>query len=95
MRKRGYLGCMAAMALLAMTLPAAARCAEDLEALQARITRLEKQHPPPPQAFAAAQILQKFTESPSSDEVDCYNALARAKRVLRTPPPEPPKQAER
>ncbi len=95
MRKRGYLGGLAAMALLAMALPAHARCADDLDALQTRIARLEKQHPPPPQAFAAAKILKKLAESQSSDEVDCYNAVARAKRVLRETPPEPPKQAER
>lgn len=86
---------MAVVALLAMALPAQARCADDLDALQAKIARLEKQHPPPPQAFAAGKVLQKFAESPSSDEVDCYNAVARAKRILREKPPEPPKQAER
>ena len=86
---------MAVIALLAMALPAQARCADDLGTLQARIARLEKQHPPPPQAFKAGKILKKLEESQSSDEVDCYNAVARAKRVLRETPPEPPKQAER
>lgn len=88
MRQIGLLGGVA-LTLLVAAGAAHARCADDLKDLQTRIARAQKSKPTPPQAYAAAKILQKFNDSQSSDEVDCYNAVARARRALTAPPPEP------
>lgn len=88
MQRIGIIGGVALAALVAAS-AAEARCAEDLDALQTRIYRSLKQHPTA-QGYAAAKILQKYQESPSSDEVSCFNALARARQAFTasTPPQE-------
>lgn len=77
---------VALAALLLAREPAQALCADELSALQARVDRAQKMHPPPPGAAAAAKVLQKFNESDSQDEVDCFNAVAKARRALNSPP---------
>jgi hypothetical protein len=68
--------------------PAQARCADDLTTLQARVERAQKMRPAPDGAAEAAKVLKKFNESDNKDEVDCYNAVARARRALATAPPD-------
>ena len=76
-----------AVALLLAAGAAQARCADDLQALQTRVAHATRVNPTP-QSAAAAKVLQKFTESGNGDEVDCYNAVARARRALTAAPPE-------
>ena len=74
-----------ALALLLAAAAAEARCADDMQALQTRIARAARENPSA-QTAAAAKVLKKFAESTNSDEVDCYNAVARARRALTAPP---------
>jgi hypothetical protein len=74
------------MLLLAQT-SAQASCADDLAALQMRVDRAMRTKPPSPNAGAAAKLLQKFNASDTQDEVDCYNTVARARRLLAEAPP--------
>ena len=67
---------------------AEARCADDFKALQDRVARQMKQQPAPAQVAAAAKQLNKAADDMNRmDEVDCYNAVARIRRTLATPPP--------
>lgn len=67
---------------------AQARCADEFKELQDRVARQVKQHPPPPQAEAAAKQINKAADNMNlMDEVDCYNAVARIRRTLATPAP--------
>jgi hypothetical protein len=93
MRIYGLALALAGVALMLAQERAQARCADDLAALQTRVDRATKMQPPPPGAAAAAKTLQKFNDSDSQDEVDCYNTLARARRALAAPPPEAPPAA--
>ncbi len=88
MRRIGLVLTGALAALILAQGPAQARCADDLAALQARVDRATKLHPEPPGAAAAAKVLNKFAQGDSQDEVDCYNAVARARRALAQAPPE-------
>ena len=75
---------------------AQARCADDLKELQARIDREKLRQPTPPPVMAAAKELQKANANMAQmDEVDCYNAVAHARRTLATPPPAPAVKAEK
>lgn len=78
----------ALVALLALSQVAEARCADDLKAVQARVDRAQKQKPTP-QSAAAAKILNRYNQSDTADEVDCYNAVARARHALDQKPPAP------
>ncbi len=66
---------------------AQARCADELGELRLRVAREQKQRPTP-QSAAAAKELKKADENANRmDEVDCYNALDRARRALNAPAP--------
>lgn len=66
---------------------ARARCADDLEDLRGKVERAQKRQPSP-QAAAAGKELQKTDRNiKEMDEVDCYNAVARIRRILNGPPP--------
>ncbi|MGO8918573.1 MAG: hypothetical protein ACLQJR_21945 [Stellaceae bacterium] len=93
MRSHGPAGGLALVALILASGAAKADCAEDLQQLQARIERQQKASPTP-QSAAAAEVLRKFAAGDSAagdsqDEVDCYNAVARARRALNEPAPPP------
>lgn len=85
-----------AVVLLSVGVDAAsASCTEDAALLQARINR-DLKTKPGPQVQAAAKEMQKINmkmNEGTMDEVDCYNALARARRALNAPPPAPPAPA--
>jgi hypothetical protein len=72
---------------------AQASCADEFKQLQERVARQMTQHPQPAQAVAATKQLNKASENMNHmDEVDCYNAVARIRRILATP--EPPVEAQ-
>jgi hypothetical protein len=98
MRVHHLIAALVLIASLAMAGRAEAGCADDMQELQARVDRQQAQQPTP-QSIAAAKVLQKFNESTTADEVDCYNALARARHALDatgsgTTLPEGPRAAE-
>jgi hypothetical protein len=67
---------------------AAASCADDLQELMARVDQA-KQRQRTPQTIAASAALHKDNENMKDmDEVDCYNAIARARKLLAAPPPD-------
>jgi hypothetical protein len=92
MRRLGIIGGVGLAALVAAT-AAEAHCAEDVQELQSRIMRAQKTHWTA-QGNAAALILQRYADSPSGDEVSCYNALARARSAFNGPPPAPQEAQE-
>jgi hypothetical protein len=68
---------------------ARANCADEFNELQARVEGA-KQRQPTPQTLAASKELQKAgVDMKQMDEVDCYNAVTRARRLLAAPPPPP------
>ena len=70
---------------------AQARCTDDLNDLRARVEREQKRQPTA-QTAAAYKELQKIDLNiKRMGEVDCYNAVARARRALNAPPPMDPK----
>lgn len=78
-----------ALAILVATASgAAARCADDVAAIDARIGRVEKEKPSSQTALARKQMKKLNDDLKQMDEVDCYNALARIRRTLSTAPPE-------
>lgn len=89
MRIVPLIGCLVLIASLAATTRAEARCADDLQVLQERIDHLQA-NGRTPQSAAAAKILEKYGGSATADEVDCYNALARARQALNSSPPGAP-----
>jgi hypothetical protein len=73
--------------LVAATGVAQARCADDLKEFQTRLERTAKAKPTPQTAAAAKELKRYGNDAKQSDEVDCYNALARARRALNAPGP--------
>lgn len=85
---------LAVFLLLVSADVAMARCSDDAADFNARIDH-DLKIKPSPQVSAAAKVMQKLNENiKNMDEVDCYNALARARRALKTAPP-PEAAAER
>jgi hypothetical protein len=80
---------VALAALILAQAPAQAGCADDLAALQTRVDQATRTKPVSPGAGAAAKLLQKYNNSDTQDEVDCFNTLARARRLLAEAPPGP------
>ena len=67
---------------------ARADCLKDLGQFREQIDS-QNQARPTAQSQAAARELQKLERSASADEIDCYNTLARAQRILASPVPPP------
>jgi hypothetical protein len=72
---------------IAASAAAQARCADDLSALQAKVDHDQKRNPTPQSAAAAKELKKAADNIKNMDEVDCYNAVARAQRALRAPAP--------
>ncbi len=70
---------------------AQASCADDLTDLRAKVEREQKQKPTAQTAAAMKELKRADENANVMDEVDCYNAVARIRRALSTPPPEEPK----
>lgn len=73
---------------------AQARCADELKELQARVDRAQKRQPTAQTAAAAKELKNVDENLKQMDEVDCYNAVARARRALTAPPPPAQKAQE-
>jgi hypothetical protein len=72
---------------------AVAGCADDFQELMTRVDQA-KLRQPTPQTVAASKALHEDAETmPDMDEVDCYNAIARARKLLAAPPPDAEKAA--
>jgi hypothetical protein len=90
MRSHGFFLPIALLALVLAPAAARAKCSDDLTLVQERVNRELKLNPRPAGADAAAKVLSKFNQSGSRDEVDCYNAVARARRALMAAPADEP-----
>jgi hypothetical protein len=76
------------LAMLLASAAARANCAHDLQELRVTVDRALKTKPGP-QSGTAAQELERYDRSRSTDEVDCLNTIVRVKRALNAPPPAP------
>jgi len=77
------------LALLAATAGnAAAACADDVAALNARVPHLQKTAPTPQTAAASKELAKLNKNLPQMDEFQCLNAVARVRRALTAPPPD-------
>ena len=65
---------------------ARADCLTELSQLREQMDMLNAARPTAP-SQAAARELQKLERNDSADEVDCYNAVARARSNLASPLP--------
>jgi hypothetical protein len=73
------------VALLIGTMGAAnADCLQEIGQFREQVDA-QDQARPTPQSQAAARELQKLEHSESANEVDCYNTLARARKMLASP----------
>jgi hypothetical protein len=73
--------------LLAGAGTAEARCADEMKDFQDRLERIVKSKPTA-QTAAASKVIKRYNEeAKETDEVGCYNALARARRALKAPDP--------
>lgn len=78
---------LAVVLLVGGTGLAQARCADEVQDLRNRVDLQTKRHATT-QTVAATKELQKADEAVKNKaEVDCYNALARARRALAAPDP--------
>jgi len=77
-----------ALIVLASAGAAKADCLEELGRFQEQVDS-QNQMRPTAQSQAAAKELQKLEHNEMADEVDCYNTLARARRILAAPFPAP------
>lgn len=77
------------LALLVATAgSAAARCADDVEALNLRVKHAQKATPSPQTTAAAKELAKLNKDLPRMDEFQCLNAVARVRRALTSPPPD-------
>ena len=74
--------------LLASAGAAKADCLKDIGNFQEQVDSQNKVRPTD-QSQAAAKELQKLERTEMADEVDCYNTLARARKILASPLPPP------
>jgi hypothetical protein len=77
------------LALLVATAgSAAARCADDVEALNLRVKHAQKATPSPQTAAAGKELAKLNKDLPRMDEFQCLNAVARVRRALTASPPD-------
>ena len=72
--------------VLASATAAKADCLEDLGRFHEQVDSQNQQRPTA-QSQAAARELQKLEHDEAADEIDCYNTLARARKILAAPFP--------
>jgi hypothetical protein len=83
-----------AMLLLAASVGAAqADCLEEISEFRERLNNAN----PTPQTAAAEKELDKLAHNERADEIDCFNALSRARQALvaSAPPSSSPREARR
>ena len=76
------------LVLLASAGAAKADCLEDIGKFREQVDS-QNQMRPTAQSQAAAKQLQKLERNEMADEVDCYNTLASARKILASPLPLP------
>jgi len=74
--------------LLASAGAAKADCLEELGRFQEQVDS-QNQTRPTAQSQAAEKELRKLERDERADEVDCYNTLARARKIFAAPFPAP------
>lgn len=74
--------------VLASTSAAKADCLEEIGRFREQVDS-QNQTRPTAQSQAAAKELQRLERDEIADEVDCYNTLARARRILAARFPAP------
>jgi len=74
--------------LVASAGAAKADCLEELGRFQEQVDS-QNQTRPTAQSQAAEKELRKLERDERADEVDCYNTLARARKILAAPFPAP------
>jgi hypothetical protein len=72
--------------LVASVATAHASCADDMKDVRLKVEQAQKTNPSA-QTEVAAKELERYSQSASADEVDCYNAIARIERALKAPAP--------
>ncbi len=75
-----------ALILLASAGAAKADCLQEISQFREQVDS-QNQTRPTAQSQAAAKELQRLDRSEMADEVDCYNTLARARKILAAPFP--------
>ena len=74
--------------VLASAAAAKADCLGEIGRFRERVDS-QNQRRPTAQSQAAAKELQTLERDETADEVDCYNTLARARKILAAPFPAP------
>jgi hypothetical protein len=74
--------------VLASAGAAKADCLEEIGRFREQVDS-QNQMGPTAQSQAAAKELQRLERDERADEVDCYNTLARARKILAAPFPVP------
>jgi len=72
---------------------AAARCADELNELTAKVERQQKRNPTAQSAAAAKELHRASRDARDMDEIECYNTVARVRHALAAPPAPPPDTA--
>jgi hypothetical protein len=79
------------LALIALASTAQASCQDEMKDIRLKVEERAQRTHWSRQTVAAANELQRYDESPASeDEADdsaCYNTIARVERALNAPPP--------
>lgn len=76
------------LTLLAPASAAQADCLQEIGQFREQVDS-QNQVRPTAQSQAAAKELQRLDRDEMADEVDCYNTLARARKILAAPLPPP------
>ena len=87
-RRNGVCALCLMLILLASAGAAKAECLEDIGKFREQVDS-QNQMRPTAQSQGAAKELQKLERDEMADEVDCYNTLARARKILASPLPPP------
>ena len=78
--------CLVLILLVSSIRAAQADCLQELGQFSERVNSLN-QATPTPQTQAALRELRALELDDRADEIDCYNTLARARRMLAAPHP--------
>jgi predicted component of type VI protein secretion system len=78
---------LALIVLIALTAAAQANCGDDMKSVRLKVAQAQQTNPSPQSAAAAKELRQYDNHATSTDEVSCYNTIARVERALRAPAP--------
>ena len=83
-----YALCLLLMLLVGSIGGAQADCLQEIGQFREQVDS-PNQAKPTPQMQAALRELRTLERNEAADEIDCYNALVRARRMLAAPYPPP------